>query len=89
MVNEPGIWPAPHLLRAARGMVGISQYTLAEEARTTQKTVAKIETDAKSQIGPRRLKVLQRLQHVLEEKYGIEFFAASEHSGEGVRFRKK
>jgi hypothetical protein len=29
-----------------------------------------------------------QLQRVLEDVYGIEFFAASEHSGEGVRFRK-
>lgn len=37
---------------------------------------------------PRRLKVLQSLQRVFEDEYGIEFFAASENSGEGVRFRK-
>jgi hypothetical protein len=32
---------------------------------------------------------LQQPQRVLEEIYGIEFFEASEHSGEGVRFRKR
>ena len=37
---------------------------------------------------PRRLKVLHSLQRVFEDEYGIEFFAASENSGEGVRFRK-
>ena len=30
-----------------------------------------------------------RYPHTRQDVYGIEFFAASEHSGEGVRFRKK
>lgn len=89
MVKAPNIWPPPHLIRAARGLIGISQATLAEKASVAQKTIAKIETDESDRMDPRRLKVLQELQRVLEDIYGIEFFAASEHSGEGVRFRKK
>jgi hypothetical protein len=38
---------------------------------------------------PRRLKILQSLQRFFEDEYGIEFFEASENSGEGVRCRKK
>lgn len=89
MAKTPSIWPAPHLIRAARGLVGISQATLADEAGVTQKTIAKIETDVSGRMDPRRLKVLQKLQRVLDDVHGVEFFAASEHSGEGVRFRKK
>ena len=89
MVRAPDIWPAPRLIRAARALVGINQATLAEMAGVAQKTIAKIETDESDRMDPRRLKVLQQLQRVLEDSYGVEFFAASEHSGEGVRFRKE
>jgi transcriptional regulator with XRE-family HTH domain len=89
MVNERNDWPTPHLLRAARGLIGISQETLAKDVGVTQKTIAKIEADGSKSDDPRRQKVLQELQRVLEVEYGIEFFAASENSGEGVRFRKK
>ena len=88
MVNDPSIWPSPRLIRAARGLLGIDQATLAEKAGVARKTVVKIETDEGDRMDPRRLKVLQQLQRVLEDSYGVEFFAASEHSGEGVRFRK-
>jgi hypothetical protein len=37
---------------------------------------------------PRRRKILEAMQRALEDEYKIEFFAASESSGEGVRFRK-
>ena len=68
---------------------GISQETLREKTGVAQKTIAKIEADKSNRMDPRRLKALQKLQRVLEDVYGIEFFAASENSGEGVRFRKK
>jgi predicted transcriptional regulator len=88
MVNVPNIWPSPRLIRAARGLIGISQAALAETAGVTQKTITKIEADDSEIMDPRRLKVLRELQRVLEDDYGVEFFAASEHSGEGVRFKK-
>jgi predicted transcriptional regulator len=88
MVKAPDIWPTPRLIRAARGLVGISQQTLAEAANIYQKTVANIEADKSNRMDPRRLKVLRELQRVLEDIHGIEFFAASDDSGEGVRFRK-
>lgn len=62
---------------------------MAEKGGVTQKTITKIEAGDSEIMDPRRLKVLQELQRVLEDVYGVEFFAASEHSGEGVRFRKK
>jgi len=89
MPKAPDKWPPPHLIRAARGLLGIDQATLAEKAGVARQTVLKIEADDNEIMDPRRLKVLRELQRVLEEVYGVEFFAASEHSGEGVRFRKQ
>lgn len=89
MVNPVEIWPTPQLIRAARGLAGIDQKTLAEKAGVARKSVVTLEADKSEKMDPRRLKVLRALQRVLEDVYGVEFFAASEHSGEGVRFRKK
>jgi DNA-binding XRE family transcriptional regulator len=77
------------LIRAARGLAGIDQETLASKAGVTRQAVIKIESDKNEKMDPRRLKVLQSLQRVFEDDYAIEFFAASENSGEGVRFRKR
>jgi DNA-binding XRE family transcriptional regulator len=82
------IWPTPRLIRGARGLAGIDQETLAEKAGVTRQTVIKIEADESDRMDPRRLTILQAFQRVFEDNYGIEFFEASEDSGEGVRFRK-
>lgn len=88
MIESPKIWPPPHLVRAARGLVGIDQRTLAEKAGVARKSVVTLEADKSEKMDPRRLKVLQEIRRVFENVYGVEFFAASEHTGEGVRFRK-
>jgi DNA-binding XRE family transcriptional regulator len=88
MVNPTSIWPTPRLIRAARGLAGIDQSKLAGKAGVARKTIVLIEADESDRMDPRRLKVLQSLQRVFEDDYGIEFFEASENSGEGVRFRK-
>ena len=88
MVELTKIWPTPRLIRAARGLVGIDQKTLAETAGVSRKSVVTLEADKSEKMDPRRLKVLQELQRAFEDIYGVEFFAASEHSGEGVRLRK-
>jgi len=54
----------------------------------TRQAIIKIEADESARMDPRRLKILQLLQRVFEDEYGVEFFAAGENSGEGVRFRK-
>lgn len=54
----------------------------------TRQAVSVVETDESEKMDPRRRKILEAMQLVLEDKYGIEFFAASQNSGEGVRFRK-
>jgi DNA-binding XRE family transcriptional regulator len=92
MVNNsletPKIWPSPRLIRAGRVLAGADQATLAEKAGVTRQAVSVVETDDSEKMDPRRRKVLEAMQRVLEDEYGIEFFAASENSGEGVRFRK-
>jgi DNA-binding XRE family transcriptional regulator len=88
MIEPPKIWPSPRLIRAARGLVGIDQRTLAEQAGVARKSVVTLEADKNEKMDPRRLKVLEEIRRVLEDVYGVEFFAASEQSGEGVRFRK-
>jgi DNA-binding XRE family transcriptional regulator len=88
MVTPSDIWPSPRLIRAARGLAGIDQAKLAEKAGVARKTIVLIEADESDRMDPRRLKVLRSLQRVFEDDYGIEFFEASENSGEGVRFRK-
>jgi DNA-binding XRE family transcriptional regulator len=84
----PKIWPTPRLIRAGRVLAGADQATLAEKAGVTRQAVSVVETDDGEKMDPRRRKVLEAMQRVLEDEYGIEFFTASGNSGEGVRFRK-
>ncbi|KWV48417.1 hypothetical protein AS156_18220 [Bradyrhizobium macuxiense] len=92
MVNRPpdprGVWPSPRLVRAGRVLAGVDQATLALRAGVTRQAVSVVETDEGEKMDPRRRKVLEAMQRVLEDEYEIEFLAASEKSGEGVRFRK-
>lgn len=82
------IWPSPRLIRAGRVLAGVDQATLAEKAGVTRQAVSVVETDNGEKMDPRRRKILEAMRRVLEDDYGVEFFAASESSGEGVRFRK-
>ena len=81
-------WPSARLIRAARVLAGIDQSTLAADAGVAQKTVARIEADASGSTDARRLEMLKLLVRIFSERYGIEFFEATEQSGEGLRFRK-
>jgi DNA-binding XRE family transcriptional regulator len=92
MVNKlppvQDIWPPPRLIRAGRALAGVDQATLALQAGVTRQAVSVVETDESEKMDPRRRKVLEAMQRVLEDEYGIEFFEASENTGEGLRFRK-
>ena len=92
MVNKTSttksVWPSPRLVRAGRVLAGVDQAALALKAGVTRQAVSVVETDENEKMDPRRRKVLEAMQRVLEEEYGIVFFEASENSGEGVRFRK-
>jgi DNA-binding XRE family transcriptional regulator len=81
------VWPSPRLIRAARGLVGIDQGTLAALVGVTRQTVTKIEADESARMDPRRRKVLLDLATALEQKCDIEFIEPRDGAGEGVRFR--
>jgi DNA-binding XRE family transcriptional regulator len=82
------VWPSPRLIKAGRVLAGVDQATLASLAGITRQAVSVVETDSGEKMDPRRRKMLEAMQRTLEDEYGVEFFAASEDSGEGVRFRK-
>jgi DNA-binding XRE family transcriptional regulator len=82
------IWPTPSLIRAARGLVGIDQATLAKNAKVSRKAVVSLENDASAQMDYRRVAVLAKLAGVLEKKHGVEFTKPTPNQGEGVRFMK-
>jgi DNA-binding XRE family transcriptional regulator len=91
MVNKAladPIWPSPRLIRAGRTLAGANQAALAHKAGVTRQAISVVEKDKSHKMDPRRRKILEAMQRVLENDYGIEFFEASENSGEGVRFKK-
>jgi transcriptional regulator with XRE-family HTH domain len=87
LTNE--IWPTPRLIRAARGLAGIDQATLAARAGVSRKAVIAIEGDESNTMDYRRLEVLQKLQAVFGDQFGVEFFPESKNIGEGVRLQKR
>ncbi len=91
MVNETPtdeIWPTPPLIRAARGLVGIDQATLAKSAKVSRKAVISLENDTSDQMDYRRVAVLEKLAAALEKKHGVEFTKPTSNRGEGVRLMK-
>jgi DNA-binding XRE family transcriptional regulator len=81
------IWPTPSLIRAARGLAGIDQATLAQRADVSRHAVMAIEGDESEAMDYRRLAVLRKLRAVLENEFGIEFLKPTKNSGLGVRLR--
>jgi hypothetical protein len=81
------IWPTPRLIRAARGLAGLDQATLAARAKVSRKAVNVIEGDESETMDFRRVAVLRKLQAVLENDFGIEFQKATKSAGPGVRLR--
>jgi DNA-binding XRE family transcriptional regulator len=91
MVNDipvSEIWPTPALLRAARGLVGIDQATLAKNAKVSRKAVISVENDTSERMDYRRVEVLLKLATALERKHGVEFTKPTLNRGEGVRLLK-
>lgn len=82
------IWPTPSLIRAARGLVGIDQATLAKHAKVSRKAVVTLESHASDQMDYRRVAVLTKLAMALEKKHGVEFTKPTASRGEGVRLAK-
>jgi DNA-binding XRE family transcriptional regulator len=82
------IWPKPCLIRAARGLVGIDQATLAKSAKVSRKAVIALENDSSETMDYRRVAVLKKLAAALEKKYEVEFTRPTASRGEGVRLLK-
>lgn len=89
MVNnrKKAFFPEPRLIRAARGLLGLDQATLAKHAKVSRKAVVSLEGDESDSMDYRRIAVLQKLQTVLENKFGVEFQKETSKSGAGVRFK--
>jgi transcriptional regulator with XRE-family HTH domain len=81
------IWPTPRLIRAARGLAGLDQATLAARAKVSRKAVVSLEGDENETMDYRRAEVLRKLQAVLENDFGIEFQKPTKRAGPGVRLR--
>lgn len=82
------VWPQPYLIRAARGLVGIDQATLAKHARVSRKAIISLENDVAPVMDYRRVAVLELAAEVLENRYGVEFTKPSGGKGEGVRLSR-
>ncbi|MDA9523862.1 hypothetical protein XI06_27185 [Bradyrhizobium sp. CCBAU 11434] len=82
------VWPLPFLIRAARGLVGIDQATLAEHAGVSRKAIVSLENDSAAVMDYRRVAVLDAVAEVLQRKFGVEFTRATSSRGEGVRLSR-
>jgi DNA-binding XRE family transcriptional regulator len=73
------------LIKAARGLLDIDQWALAEHAGISRKTLSLIEAATGVPNDPRRIANLVLLQRCFEDKLGVQFIFASKTTGEGVR----
>jgi len=68
--------------------LGFDQAALAESSGISRKTISLIEVDAREKIDQRRKEVLSKLRKHLEDDLDVQFFFATEKSGEGVRLTR-
>jgi DNA-binding XRE family transcriptional regulator len=87
-VSVADIWPQPFLIRAARGLVGIDQATLAKYAKVSRKAIVSLENDVSAMMDVRRVAVLEAAAEALEQRYGVEFTKPAGGRGEGVRLSR-
>ena len=82
--------PNAAMIRAARALLAIDQSKLAVLVGVTMKTISLIENAADGgKIDGRRRKVVERIQHRLEDEFDIEFVFSNERTGYfGVLMRK-
>ncbi|HEY5048907.1 MAG TPA: helix-turn-helix domain-containing protein [Rhizomicrobium sp.] len=69
-------------IKAGRALLGRSQQELADKAIVSVKVIARLETGS---VDP-RMSTITAVQHAMH-KAGIEFLAADDVCGEGVRLR--
>jgi transcriptional regulator with XRE-family HTH domain len=100
-ISSPSLTPS--LIRAARGLLNLSQSDLADIVLVSTRTILSIENDKSEEgevgdsrkIGPderkrvdaRRRAVLGKIRRTLEADFGIELIFANTETGEGVRLR--
>jgi DNA-binding XRE family transcriptional regulator len=79
--------PSARMIRAARALLGLEQWQLAEIAGVARRTIIRIEADDTEPTNPRRIEVHQAIRDRLERKFGIIFVYPGE-TGEGVVMKK-
>ena len=75
------------MIRAARGLLNISQEKLGELANVSTRTLIKIEAGSEGRPDARRRAVHDAIRKALEEQYLIEFIFPDRQTGEGIRIR--
>jgi DNA-binding XRE family transcriptional regulator len=85
--DEPPISAA--MIRAARGLLNISQAQLGELVKVSTRTLIKIEQDSDERLDARRRAVHDKIRRALEEHHLIEFIFPDTQTGEGVRIRSR
>jgi DNA-binding XRE family transcriptional regulator len=82
------VWPTKAVLRAARGLVGMSQQDLAEAAKVSRKSIILIESHEGNTMDYRRVQIVEILAEFFEKKKGVEFIRPQGKKGAGVRLAK-
>jgi DNA-binding XRE family transcriptional regulator len=82
------VWPTKAALRAARGLVGMSQQELAAAAGVSRKSIILTESHERDTMDYRRVEIVRILAEYLEKRKGVEFIRPQGKKGAGVRFAK-
>ena len=77
------------MIRAARGLLNISQADLGQLVKVSTRTLIKIERDSEGRLDARRRAAHDAIRKVLEDRYLIEFIFPDKQTGEGVRIRRR
>lgn len=77
------MFPTARQIRAARGLLGLTQEDLAKQANVGYTSLRRIESGR----GDPRVSTLKALQSALEAQ-GVQFLPSTDSEGEGVRMKK-
>lgn len=76
------------MIRAARGLLNISQEKLGELVNVSTRTLIKIEAAPEGGLDARRRAVNDAIRKAMEDHYSVEFIFSDGQTGEGVRKRR-
>lgn len=76
------------MIRAARGLVNLSQTDFGDLVGVSRRTISKIETEAEGRPDSRRREILAKIRTILEDEKFIEFVFADGEIEEGVLKKK-